>query len=368
MQEHRDTRTSPSPPAIDRTVESRPLGHSLPTAAAHAPADSAGAAPDHAPDDRLARLLARAVDERARAGGPLLQRLIAVNPAGVPHQDYAIMKQVHQLRASQMPAPHPIVMFTASPNFSAMGVGEDLFIVSHGDSVTGNMRNLSVQQIVTALNKSGTGIPAHFGKIVVLSCYGGATKSDGILAQNIADRLKGKGKHAVEGATGFSFGTREFASTEHSSVLPEDLRVFYVADSISDMEDTWKTMLPSHDGGVLAAPPISLSYVNEYTTIEDNIAGKFGRGKAPGLIASLITHLQTRIKAIEQGLGVALGQAPGTDVAQKIASFEATPPLGGVVAPYVTSWNALLAEQYQLFHDYYLWTKPDEAFASFDSS
>jgi hypothetical protein len=298
----------------------------------------------------------------------VLQRLIAVNPAGNPHQDYAIMKQVQQLRASQLPAPHAIVMFTTSPDFSGMAAGEDLFIVSHGDSVTGNVRNLTVKQIVTALNKSGTGVPANFGKIVVLSCYGGATKSDGVLAENIADGLKGKGVHAVEGSTGFSFGTSEFGRTGHSSVLSEDLRVFYVADDIGAMAAHWKTMQPNHAEGVLAAPPIGLEYVNAFATIEANVIGAVGKKAADGYITNLITHLRTRIKAIEQGLATALGQAPGADVAAKIASLEVTAPPLAALPGYVTSWNALLAEQYQLFHDYYLWTDPATAFVSFDST
>jgi hypothetical protein len=33
----------------------------------------------------------------------------------------------------------------------------------------------------------------------------------------------------------------------------------------------------------------------------------------------------------------------------------------------VVSWNNLLAEQDQLFRDYYLWKDPDQAFVTFTS-
>jgi hypothetical protein len=296
------------------------------------------------------------------APGRRLQRLIAVNPAGTPAQDYAIIKQVHQLRASQNP-PHAVVMLTHGVNFRVMAAGEDLFIVSHGDSQTGNLRNISTQDLIAWLNDKHKGVPANFGRIMVLSCYGGVAKPDTALAERIAAGLKEKG-HVVEGATGFSFGTAEFSATGHSSVLSEDLRVFYSADDVDAMAQTWADMFPSHDAGVLA--PL-LPYVNQFKTIKQNLQGAAGAKGVDDRIKGLITHFKTRAKAIEQGLGAALALTAGATIGEKITSLEAPAPPGGALPAHVTSWNALLAEQYQLFTDYYLWTDPATAFNSFTS-
>ncbi|HEY7074029.1 MAG TPA: hypothetical protein VH418_01610 [Solirubrobacteraceae bacterium] len=305
------------------------------------------------------RATARLVHSRAASRG--VQRLIAVNPAGTPATDYAIMKQVHQLRASQNPK-HNIVMLNQGTDFRGMAAGEDLFIVSHGDSATGEMRNINTNSLIGWLN-GAKGVPAHFGKIVVLSCYGGMAKPDTALAERIASGLKHKG-HDVEGATGFSFGTPEFSQSGHSSVLSEDLRVFYTADSIDDMAAAWAERNPTHAGGVLAGV---VSYVDQFATIKENYVRAKGAKGADGWIRQKITYFRDRAKAIEQGLGTAIGQTQGASVQEKITSLEAPPPPGGAVPAHVTSWNTLLAEQYQLFHDYYLWTDPAQAFATFTS-
>lgn len=333
-----------------------------------APAATPEAARGAAPGATLDRLLSRAVEDRARARRPVLQRLIAVNVAGTPHTDYAIMKQVHQLRASQAPAPHAVTMLSSASDFSGMQAGEELFIVSHGSADTGNLRDVEPSDLIKWLNHGTRGVPKHIGKIVVLSCYGGMVKSGGqSLAQKIASGLKHR-EITVEGALGFSFGTPEFAQGQsHSSVLSEDLRVFYRADSIDDMCSAWKEMLPTHGGGVLTQPPQNLDYVDEYASIKTNLVRKHSAKAADGMIRTLITHFQTRAKAIEAGLAQALGQTAGTTVQARIATLEAPAPVGGVLPPNVVQWNALLAEQYQLFQDYYLWTNPDDAFAAFVS-
>jgi hypothetical protein len=352
--------------------------------------------------------------------------LIAVNPGGRqrgPEDDYAIMKQVYALRASQAPAPNAIVMLGAGVNFRTMAPGENLYIVSHGDRDTGELPGISTQSLINWLNHPAKGVPGHLGKIVILSCYGGVAKQNTALAQQIAEGINRRG-HDVEGATGFSFGTAEFSSTGHSSVLSENLREFYTAASVDEMARQWATMKPTHDGGVLADAPISLDYVNQYETIRNNLIGKYGAKGIDDRIRRLITHFQTRAHAIEAGLAAALNLTAGVGVAGKITTLEMVAPAAPAAVPvpapgpavpvpapgpavpvpapaaavpvpvpapapavpvaapgpavpvpaaapalpaHITSWRTLLAEQYKLFQDYYLWTDPAQAFRTFTS-
>lgn len=288
--------------------------------------------------------------------------MIAVNPSGTPATDYAIMKQIHQLRASQQ-APDAIVWLRPGVNLRPMQAGEHLFIVSHGNADTGELRNVATNRLIEWLN-SGTGPPENFGKIVLLSCYGGVPKSGPALAQQIAANFRHRG-HDVEGATGFSFGTSEFSRSGHSSVLSEDLRVFYALDDTDAMAAMWAGRNPTHGAGVLATE-FGGGHINQFATIRQYVQGKVETKSVDSRIRGLVDRFRQRATAIEQGLGTALGQTAGATVEAKIATLEAVPPHGAVPA-HVTTWNNLLAEQYQLFEDYYLWTDPDTAFNTFPS-
>jgi hypothetical protein len=294
--------------------------------------------------------------------GRSLQRLIAVNPAGTPHTDYAIMKQIQQLRKVHS---KPVVMLDAGVDFSGMAAGEQLFVVSHGNAADGDLRDLPTQTLIARLNHAQKGVPANIGGITLLSCYSGRPVQPQSLAERVAAGLLHQ-HIAVQGAVGFSFGSPEFSQTGHSSVMDEDLRAIYSAESIGDMADAWMDRNPTHNAGILTElPGLHLHGVptnrTTYRILRD--AG-LSDGEAKDRIKGLMRTLKGEIKRIEAGLRGLLGQVPGATVAAKATAFE---------EPWkhrktIDKWDRLIQQQYDLFHKYYLWT-PDNAgaFASFDS-
>jgi len=323
----------PSPPPRD-------------TAPAPTVAREVRAAPPSARADALAPTLAASVRHRAGSGGrAMLQRLIAVN--GDAQNDYALMKQVQQLRAPLKQTHRRVIALNALSDFSGMKTNEDLFIVSHGWSDSGKLKGVETDKLIGWLNDANKGVPANFGRIVLLSCYGGMDKGQGALAENISAGLKHRG-HRVEGALGFSFGTTAFSkSTErHSSVLPENLRVFYElkADQLDEMANTWGAMNPSHQHGILG------DAINRGQTIRQNMRAKFG-GQADGRIAALIKDFQEEAKRIEERLKRLL---PGDSIEASADALQSNP-----------SWTDAIRRQYKLFDDYYLWTSPETAFQAF---
>jgi hypothetical protein len=310
-------------------------------------ARDARAAPPSARADALAPMLAAGVRHRAGSDGrAMLQRLIAVN-GGDAQNDYALMKQIQQLRATLKQTHRRVIGLNALSDFSAMKTNEDLFIVSHGWSDSGKLKGVETDKLISWLNDANKGVPANFGRIVLLSCYGGMDKGQGALAENISAGLRHRG-HRVEGALGFSFGTTAFSkSTErHSSVLSENLRVFYElkADQLDEMANTWGAMNPSHQHGVLG------NTVNRAQTIRQNMRTNFG-GQADGRIAALIKEFQEEAKRIEERLKRLL---PGDTIQASADALQNSP-----------SWTDAIRRQYKLFDDYYLWTDPDAAFQAF---
>jgi hypothetical protein len=294
--------------------------------------------------------------------GRTLQRLIAVNPAGTPHTDYAIMKQVQQLRKVHS---KPVVILNSTVDFSEMDAGEQLFIVSHGNAVDGDLRDLPTQTLIDRLNHAHRGVPANIGGITLLSCYSGRP----VQAQSLAERVAGGLNHhniPVQGAVGFSFGSPEFGQTAHSSVMAEDLRAIYSADNIDDMANAWRNRQPTHNGGILTElPGLDIFAVSTNRTTYQILRDKqLSDGEANDRIRTLMGKLKSEIKRIEAGLRGLLGQLPGMNVAEKVQSFEEPWRHG----KKINKWDRLIEQQYELFHKYYLWTPDDGgAFASFDS-
>ena len=309
----------------------------------------------------VAQLLRDSRCGTAEGGLPAVaQRLIAVNPAGTPHQDYAIMKQVQQLRKHHQGA---IITLDAAPNFSTMGPGEKLYIVSHGSADTGDLRDFPTDTLIAALNHHARRPPANFGGIVILSCYGGRAIQATSMAERVARGLTRQGK-TVEGAVGFSFGSPEFLASGKSSVLAEDLRAFYTAEDISAMTAIWAARQPTHTEGVLKDRGQYAAATNQ--TIRNNllnVAPALSGGQADAWIDTRIKRFKSEVKRIELSLKSLLGSIPGGSVAEKLANFEQR---SGPYSRKAARWDALIQQQYRLFHDYYLWTV-NTPFASFTS-
>jgi hypothetical protein len=186
--------------------------------------------------------------------------------------DYAIMKQVQQLKLSH---PYPIVTLDDTTNFSGLGAGEKLYIVSHGNPADENLRDIVLPTLVRYLSDQtlGLGVPRAFGGIVILSCYSGQ-KMGGFsssLAARLAIKLTGRvaAGTPVTGASGYSFGTPEFRKSGQSSVLALGLGSFYFADNLDSMRRDWLAHKPTHAGGALK--DLFKSDVDTAKTIEVNI-------------------------------------------------------------------------------------------------
>ena len=309
----------------------------------------------------VGRLVAETAPRRQPPPARTLQRLIAVNPAGTPHNDYAIMKQIQQLRKVHS---KPVVMLDATVDFSGMAADEQLFVVSHGNAADGDLRDLPTQTLIDRLNHGTRGVPANIGGITLLSCYSGRPVQAQSLAERVADGLNHQ-HIPVQGAVGFSFGSPEFAATGRSSVMPEDLRAIYSAESVDEMVTAWRSRHPTHNGGILTeVPALAHGIPTNRTTYQILRTAGDSDGAAIGRIRTWMGKLKGEIKRIEAGLKGLLAQIPGMTVAAKAQAFG---------EPWrhrrtIDKWDRLIQQQYDLFTKYYLWTPDDAgAFASFDS-
>ncbi|MGH4024345.1 MAG: hypothetical protein ACRDRV_07140 [Pseudonocardiaceae bacterium] len=146
------------------------------------------------------------------------------------------MKQVQQLKAHHQ---GEVVTLNRDTHFDTIGPDEKLYIVSHGSSTDGSLPFIGTDSLVSWLTGSDHGLPRKFGGIVMLSCYSGLGKGQGLtnsvdasLAERIADGSKDKVEPGtpVEGAKGYSFGSPEFGRTGHSSIMSLNLEPFYWVD------------------------------------------------------------------------------------------------------------------------------------------
>jgi hypothetical protein len=277
--------------------------------------------------------------------------------------DYAIMKQVQQLKLAY-PAMQ-IVTLDASTDFSALSAGETLYLVSHGDIETGNLRDIDRKILLDWLTAPGSGVRHDFGGIVILSCYSGLEideqdpkgpedLSKYALAKYLAIGLTGKvdAGRPVAGANGYSFGTPEFQASGRSSVLPLELAAFYAPDYIDAMVQGWLKRTPTHTGGVLKDE--SNINVDTGKTIGEHLDDKTSEATAK----KYVTAFAKVAKEIEgQLVDIITHKIPGDTVADRTAYL-----VNNGAQVDVKDWNDAIAKQYKLFHDFYLWAPSDAAF------
>jgi hypothetical protein len=264
--------------------------------------------------------------------------------------DYAIMKQVQQLKLA-----YPRMSVCAldeKTDFSQLGADEKLFLVGHGNIATGDFRSTDRYEMTGWLKAGGTGVPQHFGGIVLCSCYSGLG-GDYSLARHIAQGLAGKAAAgtAVGGANGYSFGTPEFAQSGLSSVLRRELDGFYTFTQES-MVTQWLAHKPTHTGGVLATQ----WHIDVRTdrTIQENVDASGALD--PDAVKNQLIHFGQAAKGHEDQLKQAIVQIGGGSLAEQTTNLMT----GNTAA--VQSWNTAIAEQYQLYRDYYLWASTATAF------
>lgn len=299
---------------------------------------------------------------KSEPNGKVAQRLIAYNTSGTPHQDYALMKVIQQLRKKDA---NGIVPLSGATDFSGMGDGEKLYIASHGSADSGDLAGVDTNTLIGWLNSGARGVPNHFGGIVILSCYGGEAIQNKSLAERVADGLNVGGK-TVEGAKGFGFGSPLLAATGKSSVLSQAYRVFYQANDIAAMKAAWRDIHPTHGAGVLVAKT-DVAHAAQGRTVRENLlqAG-YGGGQADGWIETLIKRFKSMTKNIEKQLADKLAAVPGDSVAAKIAALEESNAYNKPdVFKVKKSWERIIQQQYALFNDYYLWTDEGNAYSSF---
>ena len=280
--------------------------------------------------------------------------------------DYAIMKQVQQLRLQNRQM--TVVKLDDKTDFSKLAASEKLYLVSHGDISTGCFKEIDKKLLLDWLTDRRLGVPEKFGGIVILSCYSGMRMDDDqkeySLAEYLATGLVGRAAAGtlVEGANGYSFGTPEFAKSGYSSVLSMDLAAFYYAsiDEPNHMVEAWLKHKPAHAGGVLNAD-LGIT-VDTGKTIEEHLTTVQGsQGKAPDKIAlEYVTPFAKEAKGIEALLDlIIVNKIQGSSVLERARYLMNNPKDADVV-----NWNNAIDRQYKLFGDLYLWAPPAKAFTA----
>ena len=272
--------------------------------------------------------------------------------------DYAIMKQVQQLK--RMDPNLTVKSLNDQTDFSKLRLDEAVYLVGHGAG--GLLFAVNKDALASWLTDSTRGIPKNFGgEIVLLSCYSGQTPyNDVSLATYLAGKLSGHAAKGTKvwGANGYSYGTREFRSTQRSSVLEDSLSSFYTAGSPLSMTDAWLKRKPTHTGGVLQTMGITVEVTK---SIKDHLAAVAASlQKTPEVIANeYVASFTKDAKAIEQTLRDIINNTAikGTTVAEK-AEFLVTNPTD----TNVLAWNKAIDDQYDLFYGLYLWIPQAQAF------
>lgn len=277
--------------------------------------------------------------------------------------DYAIMKQVQQLRLQNRQM--TVVKLDDKTDFSKLAPGEKLYLVSHGDISTGCFKEIDKKVLLDFLAVGSRGVPEKFGGMVILSCYSGMRMDDAqkeySLAEYLATGLVGRAAAGtlVEGANGYSFGTPEFGKSGYSSVLSMDLAAFYFAsnDDPSHMIEAWLKHKPAHSGGVLNVD-LGIT-VDTGKTIEEQLATV--QGKKPEEIAQgYVIPFAKEAKGIEALLGLIIeNKIQGDSVLNRARYLMNNGPNQDVV-----NWNNAIDRQYKLFGDLYLWAPPAKAFTA----
>src|SRR6202035_1783951 len=252
------------------------------------------------------------------------------------NDDYAIMKQVQQIKLAYPDM--TIGTLDEKANFSQLGAGERLFLVSHGNALSGDLSLIDRIELLGLLKADGRGVPRHFGGIVISSCYSGLG-GDGSLARYIARGLAGKASAGttVAGANGYSFGTPEFGKSGLSSVLRTGLSGFYTFTQES-MVDQWLALKPTHAGGALATRWNIQVGIGQ--TIQENMDDNEALRSTPDAVKDQLTLFAGEAKGLEDQLKRAIVQVAGNSVAQRASNL-----IGGN-SEAIQGWNAAIARQY----------------------
>jgi hypothetical protein len=293
--------------------------------------------------------------------------VITVNGGDGKRSDYAIMKQVQQAKIAR--ATHPIVLLDGNINLAGMRESEALYILSHGDPITGDIREVNTATLVDWLTRANRGLPATYkGVITICSCYGGLKYDHQLGKSSLVERVAaGLRRHvapgvAVRGANGYSFGTPEFSQTGLSSVLSENLSNFYFLDTSTDesRRSQWLTHKPTHLKGALLA---KLGTVKKSLTIRENIQkaidAKPSLGTVDGIALDCVAAFATEAKDIQAAMVDTIKRIPGDTIVERIEYLEAKDS-----DPDVVKWNKAIARQYELFQEYYLWAPVDQDFTT----
>jgi hypothetical protein len=274
--------------------------------------------------------------------------------------DYAIMKQVQQLRL--MDPDMAVVTLDASTDFSKLAANETLYLVSHGDEGSGSLRGIDRAVLLGWLKQQARGVPLKFGGIVLQSCYSGLQPtSEPSLAKYLAEGLAGQAAPGttVEGANGYTYGTPEFRKTRRSSVLPRKLWAFNSPGGApTQMIRDWLNHKPTHAAGVLK-DKLNIT-VDEGKTISDNLATLRLPQKTPEEVATeYLADFTKQAKAIEAELVSIIGKIPGNSVAQRAEHL-----VSHAADQDVSKWNTAIEKQYALYGDFYLWAPAADAFTT----
>lgn len=287
--------------------------------------------------------------------------MIAVNGL---ESDYAIMKQVQQLRLQNRLM--TVVKLDETTDFSKLTPGEKLYLVSHGDINTGCFKEIDKKVLLGWLADKQHGVSPRCGGIVILSCYSGMRMDDAraeySLAEDVATGLVGQlaADTLVEGANGYSFGTPEFGKSGYSSVLSMDLAAFYYASNDDAMIEAWLKHKPAHAGGVLNVD-LGIT-VDTGKTIEEQLTTvRESQGKEPEEIArGYITAFAREAKGIEALLDLIIESRIQGDSVLARARYL----MNNVEVPDVINWNNAIDRQYELFGNLYLWAPSGKAFTA----
>lgn len=281
--------------------------------------------------------------------------MILVNCDG--KDDYAIMKQIQQIKLL-----HPamaITLLDAQPNLSAIGLNENIYVVSHGttDNFFGGFgEKVRLRRYFKEPDK---GVPQNFhGEIIILSCYGGNKPYNGqSIAEYIAEGLQGRAAQGavVTGAVGYSFGTPEFRHSGRSSVLRDS--AFYSLGDVNGIVDTWLRLMPAHTAGILR-DKLQIN-VETDKTIRALITARIQASQETPeqAAAKLINEFIIEAKGIEETLKTIVRKIPGGTAAAR-ADYLVNNP-GDELAK---NWNLAIDRQYELYGSYYLWVMPPNGF------
>jgi hypothetical protein len=278
-----------------------------------------------------------------------------------PESDYAIMKQIQQIKLINPVDPAlSVVSLENQPDLSRIGLTEKLYVVSHGMAGDFLFGYVTKGQLLGYLIDAQHGVPNGFhGDIIILSCYGGSAPYGGnSVITDLASGLHGRAaaNTVVTGAIGYSFGTPEFRHTGRSSVLRD--AAFYTFGNINGMVDKWLTLNPTHTAGVLH-DDLNITVVTNNTIGGLLASVQQSKGVPKEVAAKYMESFAIEAKQIEETLKDRLSQIPVHTVAER-ADYLVTQNTKQIVI----EWNNAIAQQYKLYSDLYLWAPTANAFTT----